>query len=611
MARQYKLRLGDGTLLAVDLIGLRAWLHDTDARVQRAGSRRWRTLRDMIEAETAAAAAKEAAPRPEPPPPPPPKPAERVPPPTAEGTSSWAPEEPAVKPAPNVPMLPPEALDEPGAEQEIEIPAEQEIAIPVDQEVAIPVEPEIVKPVPPPAKTPIPPPAKTPVPAAAKTPVPAPAKTPVAAPARTPIPPAPRPVAPKPAVDLGEVARAAAQTVPVKPPAPTPRPAPPAIKPAPAVPPRPHVAAASPTARVPVSRPPAPPVPLADEVEVVPLAAIDLGDVARSAVGAPYADFTPPRAARPPRPDDVLPIIPLKPLDEEDEEAALEELDLFEEPEPSKLSKIHLPTLPPLPHLPPIAPIAKTLLDTATAWVNRVAPPRPPRPEPVQPPPPLSELPSLRLAPLDEDRPKARAVPKRKIVIGAAATAGALAVGAAVVWLSSLGLFTRKAAPASPVPVSTPTPPEAAGPLVPPELRAAMEQLPHLSPGTIQLVSSTIEPGPPDPPDVFRRAQLAANRGLSALTPEEAQELRSLRSSVLGALRSVDRERVLAYDRVTVGRDLMAGEDARVLHLYARGVRALSAPRRERLQALLGKAIAAALPRSAPAAGAGPGAASR
>ena len=33
-----------------DLIGLRAWLHDTDARVQRVGSRRWRTLKDMIEA---------------------------------------------------------------------------------------------------------------------------------------------------------------------------------------------------------------------------------------------------------------------------------------------------------------------------------------------------------------------------------------------------------------------------------------------------------------------------------------------------------------------------------------------------------------------------------
>jgi hypothetical protein len=543
MARQYKLRLGDGTLLAVDLIGLRAWLHDTDARVQRAGSRRWRTLKEMIEAETAAAAAKERAPRPEPPPPPPSRAEEpvAVAPPTATAAApSWAPEEP-VKPAANVPMLPPEALDEPAAaplaaaavEQEIEIPAEQEIAIPIDQEVVIP----------PPAKTPIPPPAK--------------------------------PVAPPPRVDLAAVARLAAQTVPVKPPAPT------------------------------------PPVPLAEEIEVVPLAAIDLGDVARDAVGAPYGEFTPPRATRPPRPDDVLPIIPLKPLDDEDEEAALEELDLVEEPEPSTGPRIHLPTLPPLPHLPPIAPIAKSLLDTATAWVNRIAPPHPPQPEPVQPPPPLSERPSLRLAPLEEDRARPRALPKRKVLIGAAVTAGVLAVGAAGVWLSSLGLFTRKAPPPAPAAATTPPPPEATAPPVPPELRAAVEQLPHLSLATIQRVASMVEPGPPDPPDVFRRAQLASVRGMSALSPEEAQELRSLRGSVLGALRSVDRERVLAYERVTVGRDLMAGEDARVLRLYARGVRTLSAPRRERLQELLGKAIAAALPRSAAAAAAVPGATSR
>ena len=64
MARQYKVRLGDGTLLAVDLVGLRAWLHDDKARVQRVGSRRWRTLKEMIEAETAKAAADAARPRP-------------------------------------------------------------------------------------------------------------------------------------------------------------------------------------------------------------------------------------------------------------------------------------------------------------------------------------------------------------------------------------------------------------------------------------------------------------------------------------------------------------------------------------------------------------------
>jgi len=50
---------------------------------------------------------------------------------------------------------------------------------------------------------------------------------------------------------------------------------------------------------------------------------IDLGDVARSAVGVPFAGFTPPRIARPPGLDDDMPIIPLKPLDEEEEEDVL------------------------------------------------------------------------------------------------------------------------------------------------------------------------------------------------------------------------------------------------------------------------------------------------
>ena len=525
MARQYKLRLGDGTLLAVDLVGLRAWLHDADARVQRVGSRRWRSLKDMIETETAAAAAKAAAPRPEPPRPPPPVEPSR---PAESG---------AARPGHNVPILPEEGLDEPvppplaaASEQEVALPSEQEIAIPVGEEIQVETEEEVAIPDPETEPEPVP-------------------------------------------VDPVTVARIAAA-----PPAPVVKPATPVAKPAPT--PRPPVAVAPP-------RPaPAPPPPRAAVMEVVPLAAIDLGDVARSAVTGSFAGFTPTRVARPPGRDEALPIIKLKPLDDEEEEGRLEELDLIEE-EPPKI-----------PTLPPLAPIAKTLLDAASAWVARVATPRPPRPEPVLPPPALSELPILRLAPLEDEPARKRGFPKRAILIAATAVAGLAAVATALVWLPSLGLFTRKA-PAAVAPVPTPRPPETA-PSLPPELQAAAEQLPHLAPETIRLVSSTIEPGPPDPPEVFRHAQLAANRGVSALAPEDALELRSLRSALLGSLRSVDRERVLAYDRVTAGRDLMVGEDARVLRLYARGVRSLSPPRRERLQVLLGKAIASSLVRSAP-----------
>src|SRR2546428_1360696 len=102
MARQYKVRLGDGTLLAVDLVGLRAWLHDDKARVQRVGSRRWRTLKEMIEAETAKAAADAARPRPSDPPAP--KPA---PPPEADDSIQTV-----AQPGHNVPILPPDEVEE-------------------------------------------------------------------------------------------------------------------------------------------------------------------------------------------------------------------------------------------------------------------------------------------------------------------------------------------------------------------------------------------------------------------------------------------------------------------------------------------------------------------
>ena len=58
MVDQYKLRLGDGTVLAVDEQGLRTWLLDGRAMVQRPGSQAWRPLKEILAAlarESAAA----------------------------------------------------------------------------------------------------------------------------------------------------------------------------------------------------------------------------------------------------------------------------------------------------------------------------------------------------------------------------------------------------------------------------------------------------------------------------------------------------------------------------------------------------------------------------
>ena len=53
MPREYKLRLGDGTVMAVDEQGLRAWVVDGNAMVQAANSQQWRPLKEVL-AEAAA-----------------------------------------------------------------------------------------------------------------------------------------------------------------------------------------------------------------------------------------------------------------------------------------------------------------------------------------------------------------------------------------------------------------------------------------------------------------------------------------------------------------------------------------------------------------------------
>src|SRR5207247_1791459 len=195
---------------------------------------------------------------------------------------------------------------------------------------------------------------------------------------------------------------------------------------------------------------------------------------------------------------------------------------------------------------PPAAPAPPTtaqhLLDSASSWLTRVTAPRPPGREPLPPPPSLSELPILRLAPLEEDLGPRRPWPKRQLLIVAAVLGGLGLVAVAVAWLPRLEWLIRKAP--APAPVLTPRPQETAPPL-PPELQLAAEQLPHLAPETIQPVAPSIDLGrPPDPPEVFRRADVAATRGVSALTEDEARELRSLKSSAVGALRPIDRARV-------------------------------------------------------------------
>jgi hypothetical protein len=276
-------------------------------------------------------------------------------------------------------------------------------------------------------------------------------------------------------------------------------------------------------------------------------------------------------------------------------EEDLEELDLVEDDRDAAREQ------PPVPQAAKAAAaVMATGVNRVVAWstavvsavrakASGVRAARAARPDAVAPPRPIGSLPIVPLA-QDAGAPATR---RRVRMAGLAAAAIAVAVAAGIGmarWIGGSG-HERTAAPP---PVTAP-PPQAAEPELPPEVAAAAQRLPHLAPDTVQLLLATSPFGNPDPPDVFRRARAAVKRGGSALTPEEAQELAVLERAVLVRLSPPERERVMAYDRLRAGRDLLPAEDARVLGLVARGARALPAQHRERLQALSAKAIAATL----------------
>jgi hypothetical protein len=257
-----------------------------------------------------------------------------------------------------------------------------------------------------------------------------------------------------------------------------------------------------------------------------------------------------------------------------------------------------------------------------TGWVGRLTargrpePPAPPaaaprRPQEPAPPPPLaapvpvSKLPVLRFA----DTPEEREVEDvydgeepgssfatvwfwavRVVLVGALVTGGVLAARHWDTWFpraAELGqtVFTeidRKARSSQRAEEQQRA------------LRAATERLPHLAPDTIRLVLSA-SGGVLDPPEVFQLASEAADRGQGALTAAEAAELRALQRELLGNLRPPERARVADYERARARRVVFPFENPHVLELVARGARAMPPPSRERLQELLGRAVAAGL----------------
>ena len=149
----------------------------------------------------------------------------------------------------------------------------------------------------------------------------------------------------------------------------------------------------------------------------------------------------------------------------------------------------------------------------------------------------------------------------------------------------------QKVRPPSPPP---PPPEEAERKAREDALAVAIEHLPHLTPEAIQhLMSESVE-GVLEPPEIFRRAQDAVDRGRSALAAEEAQELTALQGEVLTVLGPGERAAVKTYEDVRRARVTLQFEDRNALTIFARGARALPPPNLERLRVLSGKAIDAA-----------------
>jgi hypothetical protein len=228
------------------------------------------------------------------------------------------------------------------------------------------------------------------------------------------------------------------------------------------------------------------------------------------------------------------------------------------------------------------------------------------------PPPAVKDLPALRLAAADEegepeDLYEGNSVAaalwlwtKRLVLVAGLVGGGVVAANTWPTWLPvvtqfGLVIFTKVDEYVHPERAHRPAVTDERQRQVQEALGQAREQLPYLSPETVQLVLSASVWSVPDPPEVFNRAYTAARRGSSTLVQPEAEELKALETALVAGLRPAERQRVHEYDRVRLERATLPSEDREMLGLYARGTRALPAPSRERLRVLFGKAVAAGL----------------
>jgi hypothetical protein len=126
-------------------------------------------------------------------------------------------------------------------------------------------------------------------------------------------------------------------------------------------------------------------------------------------------------------------------------------------------------------------------------------------------------------------------------------------------------------------------------------LEQATLQLPHLDQETIRRLMAISPSGLLEPAEVFRLAVDASARGVSILSPEEAQELEALWRRLQEGLSPGQRGRMREYDRLRTQRQTYAFEDRAIVELLPAAARKLAPELRERLQVLYGRTVGAGL----------------
>ena len=231
---------------------------------------------------------------------------------------------------------------------------------------------------------------------------------------------------------------------------------------------------------------------------------------------------------------------------------------------------------------------------------------------PVKPPAPLSTIPVVPLAEpvrpqepedvYEEDEPSDFAGPllfwaKRLVLLGAFAALGYFAYRERDVWFPKAGNVGQTIFRAIDQKAHSRERAEQQRQA----LASAAPKLPHLTDQTIVRVFAQSPTGVMEASDVFELTREATERGLDKLPASDAEELRALEKELAATLRPPERRRLEEYDEARARRGVFPFENPYAMDLVAKGARALPPERLERLRALTEQAVAAGLAATADA----------